>query len=54
MGPFKSPYAGGYRGSLFYQDLLDGAIVEDDDVETGMEGGVTMAAEGVNVGGRGV
>ena len=33
------------KGLLFDEDLLDGAIVEDEDVQTLLEGGVAMAVE---------
>ena len=55
MGPFKSPYARGFSGSsLFDEDLLGGAIVEDEDVQALLEGGLAMAGEGVDASGKGV
>ena len=44
----------GFRGSLFYENLLGGAIVEDEDVQALLEGGLAMAVEGVDAGGKGV
>ena len=42
----------GKRGCLFDEDLLGGAIVEDEDVQALLEGGAAMAVEGVDEGGR--
>ena len=39
------------KGLLFDEDLLGGAIVEDEDVQALLEGGVTMAVKGVDEGG---
>ena len=43
---------GGKRGCLFDEDLLRGAIVEDEDVQALLEGGVAMAVEGEDEGVR--
>lgn len=40
---------GDLEGLLFDEDLLGGAIVEDEDVQALLEGGVAMAVEGVDV-----
>ena len=40
------------RGSLFYENLLGGAIVEDEDVQALLEGGVAMAGGRVDEGVR--
>ena len=41
---------GDLGGLLFYEYLLDGAIVEDEDVQALLEGGMAMAVEGVDEG----
>ena len=42
----------GIRGSLFDEDLLDGAIIEDEDVQALLERGLAMAGGGEDLGGR--
>ena len=42
----------GTRGCLFDEELLGGAIVEDEDVQALLEGGQAMAVEGEDEGGR--